>query len=215
MLAQLEAQPVLKQMIIDEQKNDEELQKKLQMVRDGDKTKFLEKEAGSLYFQHRLCVPNDKELKQKLLFEAHNTVFTMHPGGNKMYQDLKQFYWWNGMKRDVTEYVSKCLTCQQVKAEHQVPTGLLNPLPIPQWKWDNITMDFVLGFPLTQQKHDSVWVIVDRLTKSAHFIPVRIDYSMDRLAELYVDEIVRSHGVPLSIVSDRDPRFTSRFWKEL
>ena len=215
MLAQLEAQPVLKQMIIDAQKNDEELQKKLQMVRDGDKTKFLEKEAGSLYFQHRLCVPNDKELKQKLLFEAHNAVFTMHPGGNKMYQDLKQFYWWKGMKRDVTEYVSKCLTCHQVKAEHQVPTCLLNPLPIPQWKWDNITMDFMSGFPLTQQKHDSVWVIVDRLTKSAHFIPVRIGYSMDRLAELYVDEVVRLHGVSLSIVSDRDPRFTSRFWKEL
>ena len=99
------------------------------------------------------------------------------------------------MKRDVTEYVSKCLTCQQVKAEHQVPTSLLNPLPIPQLKWDNISMDFVSGFPLTQQKHDSVWVIVDRLTKSAHFIPVRIDYSMDRLAELYVDEIVRLHDV--------------------
>ena len=211
MLAQLEAQPVLRQMIIDAQKNDEELQKKLQMVRDGDKTEFLEKEAGSLYFQNRICVPDDKELKQKLLYEAHNTVFTMHPGGNKMYQDLKQFYWWKGMKRYVTEYVSKCLTCQQVKAEHQVPTGLLNPLPIPQWKWDDITMDFVSGFPLTQQKHDSVWVIVDRLTKSAHWI----DYSMDRLAELYVDEIVRLHGVPLSIVSDRDPRFTSRFWKEL
>ena len=76
-------------------------------------------------------------------------------------------------------------------------------------------MDFVSGFPLTQQKHDSVWVIIDRLTKSAHFIPVGIDYSMDRLAELYVEEIVRLHGVPLSIVSDRDPRFTSRFWKEL
>ena len=185
------------------------------MVRNGDKTKFLEKEARSLYFHNRLYVPDDKELKKKLLSEAHNTVFTMHPGGNKMYQDLEQFYWWKGMKRDVVEYVSKCLTCQQVKAEHQVPTGLLNPLPIPQWKWDNISMDFVSGFPLTQQKHDSVWVIVDRLTKSAHFILVRMDYSMDRLAELYVDEIVQLHGVPLSIVSDRDPRFTSRFWKEL
>ena len=119
------------------------------------------------------------------------------------------------MKRDVTDYVSKCLTCQQVKAEHQVPIGLLNSLPIPQWKRDNITMDFVSGFPLTQQKHDSVWVIMDRLTKSAHFIPIRIHYSMDRLAELYVDEIVRLHGVSLSIVSDRDPRFTSRLWKEL
>ena len=119
------------------------------------------------------------------------------------------------MKRDVIEYMSKCLTCQQVKAKHQVPTGLLNPLPIPQWKWDNITMDFVSGFPLTQQKHDSVWVIVDKLTKYTHFIPVKMEYSMDQLAKLYVKEIVRWHDVPLSIMSDRDPRFTSRFWKEL
>ena len=126
------------------------------MVRDGDKTDFSVKEVGSLYFQNILCVPDDKELKKKLIFEAHNTVFTMHPGGNKMYLDLKHHYWLKGMKRDVTEYVSKCLMCQQVKAEHQVPTGLSNPLPIPQWKWDNITMDFVSGFPLTQQKHDSI-----------------------------------------------------------
>ena len=105
--------------------------------------------------------------------------------------------------------------CQQVKAEHQVSSGLLNPLPIPQWKWDNITMDFVSGFPLTQKKHDAIWVIVDRLTKSAHFLPIRLDYSMDRLEDLYVTEIVRLHGIPVSIVSDRDPRFTSRFWKEL
>ena len=108
------------------------------------------------------------------------------------------------MKKDIYEYASKCLTCQQVKAEHQVPSGLLNPLLIPQWKWDNITMDFVSGFPLTQRKHDIVWVIVDRL-----------EYPIDRLAELYVSEIVRLHGIPLSIVSNCDPRFTSRFWKEL
>ena len=88
-------------MIIDAQKNDEELHKKLQMIRDGDETKFSVKESGSLYFQNKLCVPYDKDLQKKLLFEAHNTVFTMHPGGNKMYQDLKQHYWWKGMKRDV------------------------------------------------------------------------------------------------------------------
>ena len=119
------------------------------------------------------------------------------------------------MKKDISKYVSKCLTCQQVKAEHQVPSGLLNPVPIPQWKWDNITMDFVSSFPLTQRKHDAVWVIMDRLTKYAHFLPVRLDYSMDRLAELYVSEIVRLHGIPLSIVSDHEPQFPSRFWKEL
>ena len=119
------------------------------------------------------------------------------------------------MKKDIYEYVAKCLTCQQVKDEHQVPSGLLNPLPIPHWKWDNITMDFVSGFPLTQRKHDAVWVIVYRLTKSAHFLPIRLDYSTNRLEDLYVNEIVRLHVIPLSIVSDRDPRFTSRFWKEL
>ena len=119
------------------------------------------------------------------------------------------------MKKDIAEYVSKCLTCQQVKAEHQVPSSLLNPIPIPQWKWDNITMDFVFSFPLSQKKYDSIWVIIDKLTKSTHFLPVRLDYSMDRLVELYVNEIIRLHGIPLSIVSYRDPWFTPRFWKEL
>ena len=119
------------------------------------------------------------------------------------------------MKKDIVEDVSKCLTCQQVKDEHQVPSGLLNPIPIPQWKWDNITIDFVSDFPLIQRKHDSVWVIVDIFTKSSHFLSVRLDYSMDRLVELYVNEIVLLHGIPVSIVSDHDPRFTSRFWKEL
>ena len=155
------------------------------------------------------------DLKKKILYESHNTVFTMHLRGNKMYQDMKQYYWWRGMKKDISEYVSKCLMCQQIKDEHQVPSGLLNPLPIPQWKWDNITMDFVSGFPLTQRKHDAVWVIEDRLTKPAHFLPVRLDYSMDRLAEFYVSEIFRLHGILLSIVSYRNPWFTSRFWKEL
>ena len=166
-------------------------------------------------YKSRLCVPNDMDLRKKILYESHNIVFTMHPGGNKMYQDMKQYYWWRGMKKDIFEYVSKYLTRQQVKAEHQVPSDLLNPLPIPQWKWDNITMDFVSSFPLTQRKQDAVWVIIDRLTKTAHFLPVRLDYSMDRLAELYVREIIRLHGIPLSIVSDYDPQFTSRFWKEL
>ena len=94
------------------------------------------------------------------------------------------------MKKDIAEYVSKCLTYQQVKAEHQVPSGMLNLIPIPQWKWDNITMNFVSDFPLTQKTHDSVSVIVKKLTKSAHFLPTRLNYSMDQLAKLYVSEIV-------------------------
>ncbi|KAG8481481.1 hypothetical protein CXB51_026332 [Gossypium anomalum] len=133
----------------------------------------------------------------------------------KMYNDLKKMYWWVGMKRDISEFVSRCLICQQVKAEHQVPSGLLQPVLVLEWKWDRVTMDFVKGLPFTPRKKDAIWVVIDKLTKSAHFIPVRMDYSLDKLAELYISEIVRLHGVPLSIILDRDPRFASRFWKKL
>ena len=116
------------------------------------------------------------------------------------------------MKRDVSEFFTKCLVCQRVKVEHQVPSGLLHPIRIPEWKWDRITMDFVVGLPLTRRKHDSVWVVEDRLAKSANFLPVRINYLLDKLADLYIKEIVQLHGIPVSIILDRDPRFTSRFW---
>ena len=117
------------------------------------------------------------------------------------------------MKRHVGDFVRRCLTCQQVKAEHQRPTGLLQPLEITEWKWEHITMDFVTHFPRTSWKHDAVWVIVDRLTKSTHFLAVRMTFTLEELCRLYIREIVRLHGVPVSIVSDRDPRFTSQFWK--
>ena len=103
------------------------------------------------------------------------------------------------------------MVCQKVKVKHQVPSGLLQPIKIPEWKWDRITMDFLVGLPLTRRKHDSVWVMVDRITKSAHFLPVRIDYALDKLAQFYIREIVQLHGIPISIISDRDLRFTSRF----
>ena len=172
-------------MTIDAQKNEFKLQQRVQLVRNGDRTDYSIKGDGGLYYNNMLCVLNVQELKQKLMYEIHNTVFIMHLGGNKMYQDLKYYYWWQGMKKDIAEYVSKCLTCQQVKTEHQVPSDLLNPIPIPQWKWENITMDFLSDFTLTQRKHDSVWVIVNRLTKSAHFLPVQINYSMDRSTDDY------------------------------
>ena len=115
------------------------------------------------------------------------------------------------MKRDVAQFVSKCMVCQQVKAEHQKPGGTLQPLPIPEWKWDHVTMDFVTGLPQTRQKYDAVWMVVDRLTKTARFLPIRTDYPVSKLSRLYVEQIVRLHGVPVSIVSDRDSRFTSNF----
>ena len=131
-LSQLRIMHDLKQMMIDAQKDDVKLQERVQLVNKGDKTNYSINDDGGLYYKSRLCVSNVQELKKKLMYESHNTVFTMHLGGNKMSQDLKQYYWWRGMKKDIVEFVSKCLTCQQVKAEHQVPFGLLNPIPIPQ-----------------------------------------------------------------------------------
>ncbi|KAK8659969.1 hypothetical protein V6N13_030159 [Hibiscus sabdariffa] len=147
--------------------------------------------------------------------EADQSSFSVHPGPVKMYKDLKPLYWWPGMKTAITDYVSRCLACQKVKVDHQAPTGLLQPLKFPQWKWERIMMDFVSGLSITPRKNDAVWVIMDRLTKSAHFIPVRKNMSSDILAELYIREVIRLHGVPTSIVSDKDPKFTSRFWKSL
>ena len=160
-------------------------------------------------------MPKDDEVRREILNEAHNSQYTIHPGSTKMYRDLRTRFWWPKMKLDVARFVEQCLTCQQVKAEHQRPSGLLKPLMIPEWKWERIAMDFVVGLPRTPKGYNAIWVIVDRLTKSAHFLPVRTTYSMDRYAQLYVKEIVRLHGVPVSIVSDRDPRFTSKFWKSL
>ena len=132
-----------------------------------------------------------------------------------MYQDLKRLFWWPGMKRDVVKYVEKCLTCQRIKAEHQCPAGELQPIEVPEWKWEQIAMDFVVGLPKTTREHDAIWVIIDRLTKSAHFLPIKMTYSLEQFAEIYVREIVRLHGVPVSIISDRDSRFTSSFWKSV
>ncbi|CAL5400001.1 unnamed protein product [Camellia sinensis] len=170
---------------------------------------------GILKFRNRICIPDIPELKKKILEKAHNSRFAVHPGNTKMYHDLKEHYWWTGMKKDIANHVSKCLHCQQVKAEHQRPAGLLQPLPIPEWKWEHITMDFVVGLPQSFSKNDAIWVIVDRLTKSAHFLSIKIMYPLNKFATLYIKEIIRLHGIPVSIVSDRDPRFVSHFWNKL
>ncbi|GKE23647.1 putative reverse transcriptase domain-containing protein [Tanacetum coccineum] len=119
------------------------------------------------------------------------------------------------MKKDIAVYVSKCLTCLKVKAEHQRSSGLLQQPEIPEWKWKRIVMDFVTKLPRTSSGHDTIWVIVDRLTKSARFLPMREDYKMDRLVRLYLNEIVARHDLPISTISDRDSRFTSRFWQTM
>jgi hypothetical protein len=170
---------------------------------------------GELLMRGRLVVPDDVQLRRHLLDEAHRSRYTVHPGATKMYKDLRRNFWWKRMKVDVADFVSKCFTCQQVKAEHMKPAGLLRPLPIPDWKWEHISMDFIVGLPKTKKGNDSIWVVVDRLTKSAHFIPVRTTHTVDILAHIYIREIVRLHGVPKCIVSDRGSVFTSKFWKSL
>ncbi|GKA43846.1 putative reverse transcriptase domain-containing protein [Tanacetum coccineum] len=128
------------------------------------------------------------------MHESHKSKYSVHPGSDKMYQDMKQLYWWPNIKADIATYVSKCLTCLRVKFEHQKPSGLLVQPAIPQWKWENITMDFVTKLPRTQSGNDTIWVIVDRLTKSAHFLPMRETDPMDKLARLYLKEVVISES---------------------
>ncbi|KAI5316655.1 hypothetical protein L3X38_036362 [Prunus dulcis] len=215
LLATLQVRPVLVERIIAAQAEDPLICTLRAEVESGTRTDCSVRNDGALMVGNRLYVPQDETLKREILEEAHSSVFAMHPGSTKMYHTLREHYWWPFMKKEIAEYVRKCLICQQVKAERQKPSGLLQPLPIPEWKWEHLTMDFVFKLPRTRNKHDGVWVIVDRLTKSAHFLPIRANYTLNKLAQLFIDEIVRLHGVPVSITSDRGPRFTSRFWTKL
>ncbi|XP_016667383.1 uncharacterized protein [Gossypium hirsutum] len=150
-------------------------------VESGETSDFGINSKGVLCFRERMCIPKDDDLRQSILWKAHSGLYAMHPGGNKNW-NLRKLYWWPGLKREVVDFVGKCLVYQKVKAKHQFPS-----------------------------RKDSIWVIVDQITKSAHFIPVRTDYSLQKLARLYVAEIVRLHGVPVSIIFDRDLRFSLRF----
>nr|ABA97341.1 retrotransposon protein, putative, Ty3-gypsy subclass [Oryza sativa Japonica Group] len=214
-VAALEAKPTLIDQVREAQINDPDIQEIKKNMRRGKAIGFLEDEQGTVWLGERICVPDNKDLKDAILKEAHDTLYSIHPGSTKMYQDLKERFWWASMKREIAEYVAVCDVCQRVKAEHQKPAGLLQPLKIPEWKWEEIGMDFITSLPRTSSGHDSIWVIVDRLTKVAHFIPVKTTYSGSRLAELYMARIVCLHGVPKKIVSDRGSQFTSNFWKKL
>ncbi|GJY09768.1 putative reverse transcriptase domain-containing protein [Tanacetum coccineum] len=134
------------------------------------------REDESLYFIDRIWVPLVGSVRTIIMDKAHKARYFVHPGADKMYHDLQDMYWWPGMKRDIATYVSKCLTCFKVKAEHQRPSDLLQQPEIPEWKWDKITMDFITKLPKTKSGPDTIWVIVDRLTKSAHFLAMRRAY---------------------------------------
>ncbi|GJZ81565.1 reverse transcriptase domain-containing protein [Tanacetum coccineum] len=170
---------------------------------------------GALHYLDRIWVPLKGDVRTLIMDKAHKSKYSIHPGADNMYYNLRYRYWWPRMKKDIAVYVSRCLICLKVKAEHQRPSGLLQQPEIPEWKWEGIVMDFVTKFPRTSSGHDRIWVIMDRLTKSAHFLPMREDYKMDRLARLYLNEIVFRHGVLILIISDRDSQFTSRFWQSM
>ncbi|GJS15478.1 hypothetical protein Tco_0409950 [Tanacetum coccineum] len=180
------------------------------------RTEKLEPRAdGTMCLNGRSWLPCYGDLRTVIMHESHKSKYSIHPGSDKMYQDMKKLYWWPNMKANIATYVSKCLTCAKVKAKHQRPSGLLVQPEIPQWKWDNITMDFVTKLPKSSQGYDTIWVIVDRLTKSSIFMPMRETDPMDKLARMYLKEVVTKHGIPVSIICDRDPRFASNFWKSL
>nr|GFB74225.1 putative reverse transcriptase domain-containing protein [Tanacetum cinerariifolium] len=170
---------------------------------------------GAWYYLDRIWVPLTGDVRTLIMDEAHKLKYLVHPGADKMYNDLRDMYWWSKIKKDIALYISKCLTCSKIKAEHQRPSVLLQQLEIPEWKWERIAMDFVMKLLKTCSGHDAIWVIVDRLTTFAHFLPMREDYKMDKLARLYLNEIVSRHDVPISIIFDRDSHFTSRFWQSM
>nr|GEZ60698.1 putative reverse transcriptase domain-containing protein [Tanacetum cinerariifolium] len=170
---------------------------------------------GTQYLIGRSWIPCYGDLRTVIMHKSYKSKYSIHPGFDKMYQDMKKLYWWLNMKADIATYVRKCMTYAKVKAEHQRPSGLLVQPKIPVWNWDNITMDFVTKLPKSPQGYDTIWVIVDRLTKSAIFAPVRETDPLEKLEKLYLKEVVARHGIPVSIICDRDPIFVSSFWRTL
>ncbi|GJR79735.1 putative reverse transcriptase domain-containing protein [Tanacetum coccineum] len=152
----------------------------------GLESHFERRDDGGIYFFDRIWIPLVGGIRKLIMDEAHTSRYSVHPGADKMYYDLRDLYWWPGMKRDIAEYVSKCLTCSKIKAEHQKPSGLLHQPEIPEWKWEKITMDLVTKFPKSSSGYDAIWVIVDRLTKSAHFLPIREDYKTEKAGRIYI-----------------------------
>jgi hypothetical protein len=210
-LNQLKLESILLQRIIDARRND----KGMKHIHEKIEADFRKDDQGIIWFNDRIVVPKDADVRQQILDEAHLSRYPIHPGSTKMYQDLKQYYWRTKMKIEITRYVAKCDTCRRVKAIYMKTTGPLQSLPIPTWKWEDISMDFIVGLPRTTKGFDFIWVIIDRLTKIAHFLPVKTDHLVAVYAQLYIARILSLHGVLKTIVSDRGPQFVSKFWEEL
>jgi hypothetical protein len=172
----IDMESTLEQEIRKGQIGDDKIQEIRDLITEGRGPKFMEDEQGTVWFNDRICVPEIDSLRETILKETHDSDYSIHPRSTKMYQESKQKYWWYGLKRDVAAHVAICEVCQRVRVKHQRPVGLLYPLKIPEWKWEKNGMDFIAGLPRTSKGYDSIWVIVDRLTKVAHFIPVKTTY---------------------------------------
>ena len=168
---------LLEQIIREQRKDPEEIPHIRKLIVEGHGPHFSVYQQGVVRYKDRLVVPSNEELKRKILNEAHDSKLCIHPRSNKMYHDLRHLYWWSNMKQDITWHVAECDTCGRVKADHMRTLGYLQPLPIPIWKWEDISMDFIVGLPRTSKGYNCIWVIVDRLTKSAHFLLVNSKYS--------------------------------------
>jgi hypothetical protein len=214
-LNQLKLESVLLQRIMDAQKDNEGMKHIREKIEARKAKCFRKDDQGIVWFNNRIVVPKNEEIRQHILDEAYLSRYSIHPGSTKMYHDLKQHYWWTKMKIEIACYVPRCDTCRRVKAIHMKTVGPLQSLPIPTWKCEDISMDFIVGLPRTAKGFDSIWVIIDRLTKIAHFLPVKVKYPVIAYAELYIARILSLHGVPKKIVSDRGPQFVSKFWEEL
>jgi hypothetical protein len=156
---------------------------------------FRRDDQGVIWFNNHIVVPKNDEIHQQILDEAHLSRYSIHPRSTKMYHDLKQHYWWTKMKIEITCYVARYDTCRRVKAIHMKTAGPLQSLPIPTWKWEDISMDFIVGSPRTAKGYDSIWVIIDRLTKIAHFLQVKTYYPVLTYAQMYIARIPSLHGV--------------------
>jgi hypothetical protein len=207
--------PTIKEDIIAAQRTDVGMGHLRQRMKSEEAQCFRQDADRVLLFKDRLVVLKDFELHRKIMDEAHCSRYSIHPGTNKMYRDLKKNFWWTRMKREIAKYVLECDTCRRIKADHLRPTGNLQPLSIPEWKWENICMDFIVGLPRTSRGYNSIWVIVDRLTKSAHFIPIAMTFRVRQYVELYISHIVHYHGIPKTIISDRGSIFVAHFWEQL
>ncbi|MCO5571422.1 hypothetical protein L7F22_025162 [Adiantum nelumboides] len=199
--------------MIDEYAIDFDFKDVISAIALGKKEEPFTLQDGYLLHGNRLCITCS--LREKVMFESHAPPYAVYRGIQTTMKAIETYFYWPTMKGDIQDYVSKCVVCQKMKYDRGKQPGLLQPLPIPDSPWESISMDFIFGFPKSIHGNIGIWTIVDRFSKQAHFIPVKKTIKAHQMATLFISQVFKYHGLPTSIVSDRDPRMTSNFWKHL